>query len=243
MMPGNKHSRGAAAAPAMPLREAMLRLLLLVLLFPVLLFACAGGIDWPMGWLYVITTLAATVISRGLMARRFPDLVAERARSQSAADAKPWDKKLMPLVALWGPVATLVVAGLSRRFAWGPAIAQETQWMGLAALLLGYAFSTWALVSNRFFSGAVRIQTERGHSVVDGGPYSLVRHPGYAGAVLSTIATPLVLGSQWALVPALLTVALIVIRTALEDKTLRQELVGYSAYAKRVRYRLMPGVW
>jgi protein-S-isoprenylcysteine O-methyltransferase Ste14 len=89
----------------------------------------------------------------------------------------------------------------------------------------------------------VRIQEDRGHEVVTGGPYRVVRHPGYAGGVWSWLVTPPMLGALWAYVPALLTVAVIVVRTALEDRTLRRELAGYDAYARRTRYRLLPGIW
>ncbi|MCC7513034.1 MAG: isoprenylcysteine carboxylmethyltransferase family protein, partial [Anaerolineae bacterium] len=94
-----------------------------------------------------------------------------------------------------------------------------------------------------FFSGVVRIQKERGHVVVDSGPYRLVRHPGYLGSVIGDLGIPLLLGSYWALIPALLTVGAVFVRAALEDKTLQDELPGYIEYARRTRYRLIPGVW
>jgi protein-S-isoprenylcysteine O-methyltransferase Ste14 len=98
-------------------------------------------------------------------------------------------------------------------------------------------------VTNRFFSSVVRIQKDRGHAVVDSGPYEFIRHPGYSGAILYYIALPLALGSFWGLIPAGLTVITTIIRTALEDRMLQNELEGYIGYAKRVRYRLLPGLW
>ena len=98
-------------------------------------------------------------------------------------------------------------------------------------------------MENRFFSGMVRIQTERGHHVVSSGPYGWIRHPGYAGALLTYLATPFFLDSRWALLPAMFITIVLIIRTSLEDQTLQNELEGYRAYAERVRYRLMPGVW
>ena len=115
--------------------------------------------------------------------------------------------------------------------------------ISLLVVALGYALWGWAMASNRYFSGLVRIQKERGHTVSTAGPYRLVRHPGYAGLILWTLATPLALGTLWAFVPAGLTVVAIVVRTALEDSTLRKELAGYDNYARQVRYRLLPGVW
>ena len=97
--------------------------------------------------------------------------------------------------------------------------------------------------SNRFFSSVVRIQKDRGHTVVDGGPYRFVRHPGYAGTSVFTLVTPLILRSYWALVPAAATASVLVLRTIMEDLTLRNELDGYADYARRVRYRLLPAIW
>jgi protein-S-isoprenylcysteine O-methyltransferase Ste14 len=108
---------------------------------------------------------------------------------------------------------------------------------------LGYFLATWAMTVNRFFSGVVRIQKDRRHTVVSDGPYRYVCHPSYAGGILSELASALALGSLLALIPTVLTVCLIVLRTALEDKALRNELDGYEEYAQRVRYRLLPGVW
>ena len=96
---------------------------------------------------------------------------------------------------------------------------------------------------NKFFSAVVRIQRERGHTVVASGPYQYVRHPGYAGGIVANFAIPLLLGSLWALVPAVLVNCLLIVRTALEDSTLQEELDGYRDYAGRVRYRLLLGVW
>jgi len=109
--------------------------------------------------------------------------------------------------------------------------------------MLGIVVLVWAMAANKFFSATVRIQEERGHTVATGGPYRYVRHPGYVGWLMLTLATPVVLGSRWALVPAGITVILTILRTALEDRTLHSELEGYREYAERVRYRLLPGIW
>jgi protein-S-isoprenylcysteine O-methyltransferase Ste14 len=140
-------------------------------------------------------------------------------------------------------MAMWIVAGLDRRWQWSlplPAWAVAAGW-GLA--IAGSAFVFWAMTNNRFFAAVVRIQTERGHTVQTGGPYTWVRHPGYAGATAFTLGLPLILGSRWTYVPAAVVVVLTLVRTALEDATLRRELAGYAAYASRVRYRLMPGIW
>ena len=109
--------------------------------------------------------------------------------------------------------------------------------------MLGYAFSSWALIVNRFFSGTVRIQTERGHHVVTDGPYRIIRHPGYAGSLLGYVFIPILLDSLWAFIPAVLLIIVMFIRTASEDSTLQTELPGYAEYAEKTRYRLIPGIW
>ena len=136
-----------------------------------------------------------------------------------------------------------IVAGLDHRFEWSPLF---PAWLALPGLLLvaaGYAFASWALAENRFFSSVVRIQKERGHRVCDTGPYRIVRHPGYAGNLLALPGMVLALGSVWLLIPAAAALVIAVIRTELEDRTLREELPGYPDYARRVRYRLIPWVY
>ena len=114
---------------------------------------------------------------------------------------------------------------------------------GLVAAPLAAGLVAWAMRANRFFSAVVRIQKDRGQVVVTGGPYRFMRHPAYTGMCVFTLVTPLILDSQWAFVPALVTVSVTVLRTALEDRTLHNELDGYAEYAREVKYRLMPGIW
>jgi protein-S-isoprenylcysteine O-methyltransferase Ste14 len=115
--------------------------------------------------------------------------------------------------------------------------------LGYALLIIGMVGVTWAESVNKFFETTVRIQTDRGHNVIDTGPYAIVRHPGYVFMCSLLVGIPLALCSLWALIPAVLSCSLLVVRTVLEDKTLRAELPGYVDYAQRVRYRLVPGVW
>jgi protein-S-isoprenylcysteine O-methyltransferase Ste14 len=157
-------------------------------------------------------------------------------------NAKPWDKLLAPLVGLGGGLVPLV-AGLDALFDWSPTFSLPVKIVSLAIILAGYVLGSYALIENRFFSGMVRIQTDRGHQVVSSGPYRWMRHPGYAGALLAYLATPLFLDSQWAFLPAVLLTILLVIRAGLEDRVLQDELEGYRDYARRVRYRLLPGAW
>ena len=217
--------------------------ILFFLFTPLILFITSGQLDWWMAWGYSLLSVALMLASRVLMARKHPDLVAERASYREAEGIKEWDKKLVPWVAQIGPLIIMIVAGLDKRVGWSNSI---PIWVILTALLLallGYLFSIWALVENRYFSSVVRIQSERGHSVCDTGPYKYVRHPGYAGGLIWYLMTPLILGSLWAYIPTLMVVALTVLRTALEDQTLQAELPGYATYAQRTRFRLVPGIW
>ncbi|TNE81249.1 MAG: isoprenylcysteine carboxylmethyltransferase family protein, partial [Gammaproteobacteria bacterium] len=148
-----------------------------------------------------------------------------------------------PLMALSIGFPLVIVAGLDHRYHWSPEFPLWLIAVGFILISLGYAFATWALAENHFFSSVVRIQTDRGHVVCDSGPYRFVRHPGYAGNVLALFGIVLALGSTWTLIPAIAATIIAVIRTALEDQTLQQELPGYADYAQRVRYRLIPGVY
>ena len=115
--------------------------------------------------------------------------------------------------------------------------------LGYTLFITGMAGLTWAESVNKFFEPTVRIQTDREQGVIDTGPYAIVRHPGYVAACLFFVGIPLTLGSFWALIPATLSCLLLILRTIWEDRTLRHELAGYEAYAQRVRYRWIPGVW
>jgi protein-S-isoprenylcysteine O-methyltransferase Ste14 len=129
------------------------------------------------------------------------------------------------------------------RFGWSGNVPLPVYPTAAFVWVLGFALISWAMASNRFFSTVVRIQQEREHAVVTAGPYQYVRHPGYVGFTVMMLVTPLLLGSWWALIPVACAIVVIIVRTALEDRTLQTELAGYSDYAQRVRYRLLPGVW
>jgi protein-S-isoprenylcysteine O-methyltransferase Ste14 len=169
--------------------------------------------------------------------------MAERQNMEKAKSAKAWDKVLAPLMALSVTFPLVIVAGLDHRFGWTPVFPLWLIVFGFLLISIGYAFAAWALAENRFFSSVVRIQTERGHVVCDTGPYRVVRHPGYAGNILALLGIVLALSSMWTLIPAAVALIIAVIRTVLEDQTLQDELPGYRDYVRRVRYRLMPGIY
>ena len=220
----------------------VVKLLLFVVGVPFLPLLISQRWDWWEAWVCAIVGVLGFVISRALAATRHPDLLAERARSFEHEDTVPWDKVLSPLVGL-GVGLIPFVAGLDERLGWSPAFSLFPKLVALTLILLGYALGTYALMENRFFSGVVRIQTERGHKVVSSGPYRWVRHPGYAGALVTYLGWPVFLDSAWASLPAVALTAALVVRTALEDGTLQDKLDGYRDYAQDVRYRLAPGVW
>jgi isoprenylcysteine carboxyl methyltransferase (ICMT) family protein YpbQ len=205
-----------------------------------ILFISSGRLDWWMAWVYLAIFAIGVTINAAFLMRISPELIAERARGWT--NAKGWDTALGTL---WGilSLVALLIAGLNVRFGWPPQIPLELQLVAVVFVVLGSALASWAMISNAFFAGTVRIQEERGHTTVSEGPYRFVRHPGYAGWTLSGIALALMLGSLWALIPAGSAAIALVVRTALEDRTLREELDGYSDYARRVRYRLVPGIW
>ena len=212
------------------------------LIFGASLFISSGQLGWTMAWAYLAVFVAGQAIVGLILVPGNPELAAERAQFRRDAPYK-WDRPLTGIVSLFGPLATLIVAGLDVRFRGAFQISFTLQLTAMAVVVIGSLLGAWAMAANRYFYGFVRIETERGHTVATGGPYRMVRHPGYAGGVLFDLAVPLMLGSLWALIPAGLTVCLLVVRTALEYRTLRAELDGYEEYARQVRYRLMPGVW
>lgn len=204
----------------------------------VALFSASGTFNWPAGWAYIVLHLAGTTASVLFIDA---DLLAER--SEIGEGVPILDIVLAIIMARLGPIAIVLAAGLEHRFCLETQIPFCLQILGIGLVLAGYAVALWALTTNRFFSGVVRIQADRGHAVVTHGPYALVRHPGYAGTILATIGAPLMLGSVWALVPAVMTSAIVIVRTSLEDRTLRRDLQGYEAYCRTVHFRLLPGLW
>ena len=220
----------------------LIGMLSVVMLLPFLPLLISGRWGWWEAWVYALIQNLGFFISRGLAARRHPDIIAERAGSFQNPAAKPWDRVLEPLVA-YGSQVIGVVAGLEMRFQSVSEFSLLLKLAALVILLLGYALGSYALIENRFFSGTVRIQSERGHQVVTTGPYAWMRHPGYAGFLLYSLALPIWLDSPWAFLIIGGLGILIVLRTHLEDQTLQAELPGYAEYARKVRYRLLPGVW
>jgi len=221
-------------------RRLVLYLLGTPLLFVLLLFLPAGTWAWRKGWLFLGVLLVTGALGAWCIWRLNPALYG--ARINPHRGTKRWDKILIGF-ALPAMLAIFPVAALDDgRFHWFP-VPWWVCLLGYALLLVGLAIVTWAEAVNQFFEPTVRIQTDRGHQVIDTGPYALVRHPGYVGGSLLFLGIPLCLGSLWALIPAGLSCLCLVLRTRWEDQTLRAELAGYKEYTQRVRSRFIPGVW
>jgi protein-S-isoprenylcysteine O-methyltransferase Ste14 len=202
------------------------------------LFLAAGRWDFWQGWVYLAISVAL-LLYMGAMAARNPSLVEERLRPGQGM--KSWDKVYF---AVSTPMyfLCLVIAGLDARYGWS-GLPLWAYLAGVLVYLAGQAIFLWARHTNAFFSSVVRIQTDRGQTVCKDGPYRFVRHPGYVGGILFASALGLTLGSWWATLPQLFAAALLVWRTAKEDRTLQEELPGYAQYTREVRWRLVPGVW
>jgi protein-S-isoprenylcysteine O-methyltransferase Ste14 len=235
-------SQPTARQPGFSLK-AILGFAAYMLLTPAVLFVAGGDWKWWAAWAYFALGLLGVIVSRLIALKVSPAMLHERSHALEAKDAPAWDRVLVYVVAMVGPMVVLLVAGLDHRHHWPPQAAAWVQMAGFVLLILAYAFSTWAMVSNPFFSAVVRIQSERGHHVVSSGPYAIVRHPAYAGGLVAILAGPLLLDALWALLPAACVALAMVIRTALEDRTLQAALPGYKDYAASVKYRLIPGLW
>jgi Putative protein-S-isoprenylcysteine methyltransferase len=222
------------------LRSTTTRLAVTLVILAVLLFVPAGRITWTRGWLFllVFTTLMGAAI---LYFRRVnPEMFAVRSRVHP--ETKRWDRGVIGLLFL-AILAIPPVAGLDDgRLHWSR-MSSLAVGLGYVLLLAGMVLIAWAETVNPFFEPGVRIQTERGHHVIDTGPYAIIRHPGYFASFFLFAGLALSLGSWWALIPAGFASLLLLLRTVWEDRTLHAELPGYAAYAQRVRFRLIPGVW
>jgi protein-S-isoprenylcysteine O-methyltransferase Ste14 len=223
--------------------QAVIRFLITAIFALAVLFLSAGHLQWWEGWAYTGMTLLVLMLSRSLILLKNPDMARERAEAGQKKDVKAWDKIIVPLIAVYGPLVSWIIAGLDERFSWTPDLPDYIQIIALGVMFLGNMIATWAMVVNRFFSSHVRIQADRGHTVVSAGPYQVVRHPGYAGGILAWIAAPVFFSSYWVVIPSIVVITLTILRTALEDRMLQEQLPGYREYTERVRYRLMPGIW
>jgi protein-S-isoprenylcysteine O-methyltransferase Ste14 len=215
----------------------ILRVGLVLVLGIIILFISAGRINWEYAWIYTIIAVLLSLIGAKIVP---PEVLAERGRKKE--NVEKWDSIITGLVFIpW--FAQYLVSGLDARFGWSPELATSLHIAAIVIYISGEALQIWSMRANMYFSSSVRIQYDRGQTVSTGGPYRYIRHPGYVGMMIYYLATPIILGSIWALIPASAIVSLLIIRTVLEDQTLKNKLNGYKGYADKVKYKLLPGVW
>ncbi len=204
-----------------------------------ILFGAAGRMDIPSFWLYwaMFVTFVGGVFF--IILRKDPDLMRERFR-RGAGDADRVSRPVFGVMFL----SHWILAGLDvGRNHWSDSVPWAAQAAGFVLLALGLAGWAWPMSVNRFFSAQVRYQPERGHRVIDRGPYAIVRHPGYVALLLLQVASPLALGSYLSAIPTAIMALFVLLRVRLEDRFLHANLPGYAEYASRVGYRLLPGIW
>lgn len=229
--------KGSSKATAIG-RSAIL--ILIGLTFGAVLFAVAGRLDWVEGWLLAGAVMVYLGGGAIVGVVRDPELIKER--SSAVSSARGLEKAVLLLVFTLCAAIIIIAALDAGRFGWSvmPVVIKALGWL---LILPALALPMWVGMVNTYASAVVRVQQERGHHVITGGPYRYVRHPMYVGMVLLGIGIPLALGSWWALVPGLMWSITFVLRTAQEDSVLQRDLSGYAEYAQQVRYRLIPGIW
>jgi len=205
-----------------------------------ILFLSYGKLDWKWAWIYLLVSFGVLVVNMIVLIPNHLDLVAERSREKE--NTKVWDRILTKVIFFF-TIIGLIVAGLDKRFSLTPDLASWFHISGLILYVLGQFLFTWSMTANEFFATTVRLQKDRGQKVAEEGPYQYVRHPGYLGMIFSMIAFPIALGTYWVFIPYGIGIIGYIVRTAFEDNTLTQELVGYSQYKEKVKYRLIPGIW
>ncbi|MGA2796555.1 MAG: isoprenylcysteine carboxylmethyltransferase family protein [Thermoguttaceae bacterium] len=199
-----------------------------------------GRLGWMRGWIFLAVYILLAVATLSYLWRVNPEVIV--ARSAHHRDTKSWDKVLL-LLFVFLFIAMFQVAAIDEgRFHWS-AVPLWLCVAGYILLLIRTAGNVWVLSVNKFAELSVRIQTDRSQKVIVIGPYAIVRHPIYSATFFFYTGIPLALGSYWAFIPAAISVLLVIVRTALEDRMLQNELAGYKDYAARVRYRLVPGIW
>jgi protein-S-isoprenylcysteine O-methyltransferase Ste14 len=206
----------------------------------VALFWSAGRIDWWPAWAAIAVWLAFFTATDIIIFRFNPELMAERLAPPKGA--KTWDRAILSILRLT-QLVRYILAGLDQRYGWTGDFPLAAQIAALTVCVLSYALLAWAMASNTFFSQIVRIQSDRSHAVATDGPYRYVRHPAYVGMIVFELAMSILLASWWALIASGLCAILLILRTALEDRTLQAELTGYVDYSRQVRHRLLPGIW
>lgn len=204
-------------------------------------FLASGEINNLRVWIYIGIYAVGGLIIGILLKKKSPKLLNDRGKMQEGT--KQTDKYIILTYFFFAIIITPLIAGIDKRFNLSDIIPFYYVYLGIVLYIISAIFSTWPMLHNPFFEGTIRIQKEKNHNVINTGPYKIVRHPGYLGMLLGSIALPLALGSVLAFIPLVIMIFLILIRTYYEDTTLQKELTGYSEYCKEVKYRLIPFIW
>ncbi len=218
----------------------LIKTMITTLIFSAILFLCAGKVNYFQGWVFLTTNLVAAILNFWAI-RNNAELMTER--SKIGEGTKSWDKLILALSGL-AYLASVAVSGFdSGRYHWSPDFHWSIYVLGVVLTFVGQIIFLKARNENKFFSSVVRIQTERGHTVCDTGVYRIVRHPGYSGMTISLFALPLLTGSLWSIIPIIIDIILLFMRTYFEDEVLKKELSGYKEYAQKTKQRLIPRLW
>jgi protein-S-isoprenylcysteine O-methyltransferase Ste14 len=223
-------------------KQLAINIFAMAAIFTLALFLPAGTLAWSAAWIYLVLMFGFTILIGIWLFRFNPELLAERLTGIGKPDQKAWDKVFLALTAIAFFGWLVIMALDARRFRWS----KVPYWLqGWGALVLLASFYIFYLVfrENSFLSPAVRIQTERGQTVISTGPYRYVRHPMYAAFIVYAMGTALLLGSFYGLIGALLLIAMVAWRAVQEERVLKEELPGYPEYLRKVRYRFVPYVW
>ena len=209
-------------------------------IFIAIVFISAGRIEYWQGLVYLSIGFIMFLLNYTIL-RIDPELIKER--SKPGENTKNWDKIILGLSFL-AAISMYIIAGLdSGRYHWSPDFHWSIYLIGIILTALGQLLFLIAQKQNKFFSSTVRIQTDREHIVCETGLYKIVRHPAYLGSIIQSIGFPLLFGSNWSIIPICLSIILLIIRTNLEDTTLKNELKGYKEYSEKTRYKIIPFVW
>ncbi len=225
----------------MQYKPMLVRGVQLVVIFAIyvgLYLAGSKGVLASRALLFFSMYFAYVIINAAIMLNHQPELIGARSHF---GKAEKWDKAIM--LAYTVLLFTIFYAAGLDAMQTGSLQSLPYMIIGVMLFLIGGAMITWAMYVNKFFESGARIQKDRKQTVIKTGPYAIIRHPGYAGMIMFFISIPLIFGSVKALEAGALIVALLIIRTYLEDSMLRKKLIGYGIYACKVRYRLVPLVW
>jgi protein-S-isoprenylcysteine O-methyltransferase Ste14 len=224
--------------------NAIARLLFQSIFTSAALFVSAGTLSWTWAWVYSVVSLIGWLVLSLILAVQNPGLLnrrGDRAKNLNT-EGKKWDWVFLILYFIMLFVVP-IVAGQDFRNGWSAETSPVIHLLGIALLVIGFIPLTGAMAANKFFEAVVQITPQTGHQVISDGPYRFVRHPGYVGVILHFLSMPIALGTWAAMLPALVGVLIFIVRTAMEDHALRQELPGYAEFAEQTRYRLLPGIW